>query len=1148
MNEHTTALPARHVTVHAAAGTGKTYLLVNRILRLLLAGTAPDAILAITFTRKAAIEIGQRVLVRLWQLAAADDADLDRQLDELGVALTPEHRSRARALHEGLLAAERPLRATTFHAFCQELLLRFPLDAGVAPEFELVEETSELIAAAWRQLLAALAQEPAGPLAAQMDHLLREFGGPILVRQALHMFLERRSDWWAYTETSDNPVQNAVGVLNERLGSPTDAAPLDRLFADNELYDDVAQYAELLVSLGTQTAIKHSEAMHRTLDAELDADARFASLSGALFTKRGGRRKLTISKSARARLGDAASEHFHTLHDRLGDRVAAAREALRVRRTLQLTSAWYACGQALLEHYQHIKSVRAVLDFVDLEWKAYQLLNRSHNAEWIQYKLDQRIDHILVDEFQDTNPTQWRLLLPLLDELVAGDPERDRSVIIVGDSKQSIYGFRRADPRLFHTARDWLRGRAEVDVITQERSWRSAPVIIEFINLVFAEGLPGELLVDFQRHATARHELWGHAELLPLILDAPTPGAARVTTLRDPLLAPRDVAEDRRYEREAAMVVSKIHDLLGSPIGPPHAQTRLRYRDILILIRDRTHADAYEQALQHAGIPYLGIGRGTLLTCLEVRDLIDLLRVLIAPQDDVALAAVLRSPIFACDDENLQYLARETAAGFWRARLAAVAAQPRAPKSLQRADRLLTQWGNLVDRIPVHDLIDRILFEGNVVQRYLAVVATHLHGRIEANLARFAELGLEMDSGRYPSVARFVATLDTARQRKGGGPDEPPPADSDRVRIMTVHSAKGLEAPVVFLVDAARPRQESDTLQVRVDWPVGASRPHGVYLVGAKDLRDRFTRAQMEEQVAAQRRENANLLYVALTRAQQMLFVSGCAPRRGGHGWYGQIEERLRAHEGVLPNLRLRHHRSDDGDLQSTSGALVADHVPAATLPGAPEAKTSAAVIDARLTRPLEASANSHTVYPSEKERPQPDCRLDATSIAAGGQTDRGALIHRLLEQLSQTGAATSRADLKQKLRHNSRGGFTETEFESCWQEAVAVIEAADFRAWFDDRSFDAAFNELPILHTQAGQEIVGVLDRLVVNADEITIIDYKTHARPTGETLEDVAGRFEDQLRLYAQGVRVLWPTSRIRCIVLFTRYTTAIELPIRV
>lgn len=904
MNHHAALSPQHSTTVLASAGTGKTWLLVTRIVRLLLAGAKPDAILAITFTRKAAAEMQARLSAQLFELAQLDDAELETKLGLLGAAVTPENLLRARCLYEDLLRGERATRVSTFHAFCQDLLRRFPLEADVPPGFEMLEQTALFEQAALEALLSEATAYPNGATAQALD-ILFDHCGPS-TQTALREFLDHRSDWWAFTEGQVDAVAYATDTLARQLNIGADDH-VESFFCAT--LQPLTQFAELLCKHKTATNLRYAEIIKLCLAREDKTFECFLEIKEVFLTGDGKPRARKASKAQAKALGEEGEKYFLSLHEQLCEKINHCLDMQARRNTLALCQAWYTAGARLLEHYQRIKSEQRFLDFADLEWKAYQLLNHSDNAEWVQYKLDQRIDHILVDEFQDTNPTQWNLILPLLNELAAAQGERERSVFLVGDSKQSIYRFRRADPRLLDTAHGWLSENLSAATHRLDISWRSAPAIIQFINKIFSDGPLQEQLQTFEMHHAHHHELFGSVEILPLVssAEAENTTAASKNRLRNPLQQPRVLEEDTRHYQEGRLIAARIKTLFEQRTLIGHASDArpLEYSDILILMRDRTHVHAYETALREAGIPYLGAGRGTLLDSLEVSDMLALLDILITPFNNLALAQVLRSPLFACTDIDLSKLAAysapqgnsgkqtSTSSLTWMERLNALAPELESNSPLKRAHQHIKKWQTLAGRIPVHDLLDHIYHEANVIARYEAAFPAHLKSRVRANLTRFIELALDVDSGRYPSLAYLRDRLRSLQQQQAA-PDEAGNLSAQAcVRILTIHAAKGLEAPVVFLADAANTTRRRRAYQALIDWPRAAHKPSHFLITGKNAELDKLSRSLLDQHEAAELREEANLLYVALSRAKQFLFISACAPTRSDNlGWYGMMTEK----------------------------------------------------------------------------------------------------------------------------------------------------------------------------------------------------------------------------------------------------------------
>ena len=1145
--------PQTNVVVHAAAGTGKTWLLTSRIIRLLLEGSEPGSILAITFTRKAASEIHERVTERLLALAGCDEESLPGLLAEIGAGTDAASREAARQLYETHLSAIHNLRTTTFHAFCQEILRRFPLEADVPPGFELIENTAEVVESAWHALDRRALRDQEGQLATALDLLLKECGGVHGVRAVLDDFLAHRSDWWAYTENETDPAAFAAARLREILGLTGNADPLAGFIGDAAIRARLARYRELLSGHATATSRKFVENLSRALSAEAPDASRFAWIRETFIKRDGEPREVKSTRVLQQQLGAAGTAELIALHEQLLASLLTAESAYKRQWTFRVSHAWHVTGLVLLEEYQRLKLERGMLDFADLEWKTYRLLNRSRHAEWVQYKLDQRIDHLLVDEFQDTNPTQWRLLLPLLQEIVAGDPERRRSVFLVGDEKQSVYRFRRADPRLFHAAHQWLLQHAQARTLSQHLSRRSSPAVIGFVNLVFHR--PGDAMPDseddypldmFQPHDTHHKALWGQAELLPLVRRQEHAGRNAGPGWRNPLEQPRQTDEDARHRQEGDLIAGKIRSLLGKPVADTDSVRPLTGDDVMILLRDRTHARFYEDALRRAGIPYIGTGRGAFRQSLEVRDLLHLLHHLVEPYNDLALASALRSPLFAASEEDLLRLA-QAPPGSWHERLLRFPPEDSPNTALERARRLLPRWSQYAGSLPVHDLLDRIYCEGNVVARFLSAAVPHLKPRVEANLNRLLEVALEIDSGRYPSLSHFLGHLENLSDDDDKTPSQPAWNREPRVRVMTIHAAKGLESPVVFLADAARGGGYRDRgMQPLIDWPVNEARPRYFHLGGNSRNIDDVSLLLKRQQQWSARREEANLLYVALTRARQMLFVSGCEPGKGSRGWFGFIEKRLRQaiHSGAAASagLRLESPTANADETASNFFARLEFGAPPRLDPEQ-EKHVAGFVIDPMLTNPIPGTGVSGMVHPSRTVMETDDPPIENAGSPESGSDvlRRGVVMHRMLERLAGSQARNAAEDaLRRELGDRLEAG----EFDSWWREACRLVDQDPFRDYFDPARYYEARNEMPILYRDGTQDVYGVIDRLIIRENEIVLIDYKTHARATTENMEQLAEGFREQMQMYAEGVRRLWPEKKLRTLLFFTACGGIVDL----
>ncbi len=545
----------------------------------------------------------------------------------------------------------------------------------------------------------------------------------------------------------------------------------------------------------------------------------------------------------------------------------------------------FRLGHALLQHYQQVKQQDRVLDFNDIEWQADRLLSSSEDADYLLHKLDARYRHILLDEFQDTNPLQWRILSTWLEASTqAGHPA---GLFVVGDPKQSIYRFRGAQAGLFQRVRDRLREQG-AHYLTQHCTRRSASPVIHALNACFAR-LNHSLYFEHEAHNTTRP---GRVEVLPL---APVEAAASVmrTPCRNPLDTPPTQNPGKlAHEREAAQLVQGIHAMVGhwhiedAETGQPRPA---RYSDIMLLVRKRTHLAIYQETLKAAQIPYASDLGGGLLDGMEIGDLIAQLRSLIDPEDKLARARALRSPIFGATDHDLQQLRLNQLAlsqpNWWYS----LVHMPPVNAVLTAAAAQLARWRALAIQLPVHDLLDHILHEAQLHARYAASVPTLLAQAVHANLDAFLELSLTLSGGRYPSLPRFLDELARLQQHRDEQPDEGEPQQhEDRVRIHTVHGAKGLESPIVWLLDSGGQKPPGQHYQVLCEWPAEAARPQHFSVLATQELLARWqTDALARDQQQAET-ESLNQQYVAMTRARQVLMVSASSDK-GAENWHQSI-------------------------------------------------------------------------------------------------------------------------------------------------------------------------------------------------------------------------------------------------------------------
>jgi len=1065
--------PQNSVVVEACAGSGKTWLLVSRIVRLLLAGVQPSEILAITFTRKAAQEMQERLHDWLHELASRDDDAVreflkQRAIDDVDAAIL----ARARGLYRDFLLSSSSITISTFHGWFMQILQRAPLNAGVPVGMQLLERTAALREEAWDALADGLHADPEGELAQEMQWLFNEYGLHN-TRSLLENFLSKRAEWWAYTQGQEDAVAWALHGLQAELEVDLDEDPCDSL-RDRDFGLTVQAYASLLAS-GTPAQGKVAAALDQAMRNE-DLQARYDALFVVLHTN-GGEPRKTLKPGAKQN-----PEQYAQLLGGVMKIVQLIQNALMERAVLRLNQAGLRCGVAFLGHYQELKQRQQVMDFTDVEYQVARLMKQSDSAEYMQYKLDSRYKQVLLDEFQDTNPLQWQILQAWFEASVAADARP--KIFIVGDPKQSIYRFRRADSRLFGEVKNFMLQEFSAHYLTQNETRRNAPAVLDAVNGVFASHPDG--FVDFDSHSAHHQDLPGYIEALPLVLleKEKITAEQELTVLRNPLLQARDEADSGARAGEAALFAGKIVDIVAqwSVLDKDGKPRRASYGDIMVLVKKRTHLRTYEAALREKNIPFITSRRGGLLDTLEAEDIQALLMFLIAPFADLQLAQVLRSPIFSCSDNDLMQLAEHTLGeekklGWW-ARLNQVIANSNASAALQRAHGLLQDWLSRADRLPVHDLLDHIYFSADVQHRYAAAVPDAMRAIVQANLQALLEVALDVDGGRYPSLPGFLAELRELRAAESESPDEGKVGEvGNALRIYTVHEAKGLEAPIVWLLDANDMRSRNDGYGVLLDWPTNAARPahFSLYATLASQGKKRQHMFEAEEHYA--QREGMNLLYVAITRVKQALLVSGngrsaeAEQKKNALSWYDRIAQTISSADNPLAAMKSELIQYNQSIMHSAELAL---------------------------------------------QRPFPTGKRAASETL---EQRRGTWLHALLQKLSEPGSRADQATLQ------TQCSIPADEIDALWQQAQALLVQAQLQRFFDAARYRSAHNEMPYVNAQGELKRI---DRLVEFDNEVWVLDYKTGAS------HDPAP-YRVQMAEYRSAMQSIYAGKQVRCALIF-------------
>ena len=1095
--------PHRSVVVEACAGSGKTWLLVARMLRLLLDGAEPAELLAITFTRKAAQEMRHRLMELLAELALANDADASTILRERGVLEQDLSTClpRARRLYENLLSNPQGLSMDTFHSWFGRLLQLAPLASGVPHGFTLLEATGSLQREAWGQLMQQIGMQTATDATAKdstKDIVDGDESEPISIKQQLlylyeelgdfnakamlDAFIDKRAEWWAVTQN-----QSAQAPLQYLLDLMGDDAQFDarlRVWQDHALIQRIQQVG-ICLGKGSPENQKRGVAIETALTTARQALERgdatdlehFAALSnefyGADGTNRKNRKTKALSLAIAAWLGADNEDAFHDECNAIAETLKVLEKRSKEASVLRLNEALFAVGQTYLDSYQSLKAEQRALDFADLEWQAYRLLSHDEFAAYLHGRLDARYKHILLDEFQDTNPLQWNIISAWLDAYGA-DAARP-TVFIVGDPKQSIYRFRRADPRVFVAARELMAAQGAA-ILRTNQTRRNAPLIVEVLN----QAMIGNPIYSAQATAAT---MTGTVLRLPLIRGTETDEdrSSNPFPLRDPLTTPAEEEDDLRRYQEGQQLAQALLQLRAEPQSP--SQSSLRWSDVMLLVRRRSNLASYEKALREAGIPFVSNRRGGLLSTLEIADLIALLNFLMTPGDNRALAHILKSPMFGASDEDLISLAQRSESSWWKRLQSLVGEDETIASALLRAEPLLQIWMQAAHDLPVHDLLDRILHQGDLVQRYAQAAPATNRSQIIGNITAFTELALNMDGGRYPSLPKFIAALkEFDKGAENDAPDESNIGSGvDAVRILTIHSAKGLEAKVVAMLDANHSDAAKDNMGILCAWPLHEGGEKHFSAFGKKDERGaaRDDLFKAEDEQAEQ--ENWNLLYVAVTRAKQVLIVSGIASDKAA--------DKMSEHPGVQQGSwyqRFTHLDEAEVIAQNSSGL------------------------------------NEVQEFFSLPMFTPPDLSLpiSAPSPTQSAEQIEGIALHALMERLTDSENKSWPIKVPTAEVISSWLPCALSVAKLVREQALAIFKNPQLQQFFDARQFDYARNEMDIVF----QQQILRLDRLVVSSDTVWILDYKRQLSANQEAA------YQAQLAIYQQALKAIYPMKTMK------------------
>ncbi|MBR0755851.1 double-strand break repair helicase AddA [Bradyrhizobium jicamae] len=1125
--------PKASTFVSANAGSGKTHVLVQRVIRLLLEGVAPEKILCITFTKAAAANMAERVFTTLGHWVTLDDAALDAAIKEAGIPHPSRNlRREARKLFACALETPGGLKVQTIHALCTRLLQQFPFEANVPARFAVLDDRdqNEMME---RANLAVFLEASRNPDSATGRALMTAMANAadVTFKDVVREACLSRDHFMAWTDAAGSAAA-AAAQMSATLGvSPEDRIEdVERAIVDGPNLPR-SSWLETASLLETSSKADQKQAARLRSALMFTGAAQVDEYLGVFLTDERSPRASVITNNF-IKQNAIAGRRIEAEIDRLAPLIAKRRAVT----TRDRTEALIHIATAAAAHYRREKIERGLLDYDDLIDKTLAMLDRVSSG-WVHYKLDRGVDHVLIDEAQDTSPRQWDIVAHIISEFTSGAGARDalvRTVFAVGDEKQSIFSFQGAEPREFDLRRSDLKRKFEgaglkFDPVSFNYSFRSGPAILHSVDQVFREP---EIFRSI--HADTVHPLHHALEdagpsLIELWDLAVADDRLDIEGWRAPFdgvsVTSPEVKLAKRIQAEIKRLVES-----GTMTGSEGARRPLRYGDMLILVRRRGNAfDAVIQALKHANIPVAGADRLKLTEHIAIIDLMNLADALLLPQDDLALAVALKSPLFGLTDDDLYDLAWNRKGSLRDALGARAAADLRFATVLKRLEQCERRF-----LVETPFAFYAWLLGGDGGRAHILRRLGH-----EANdaLDEFLELALSYERKAPASLQGFVAWLRAADTEVKRDME----ISRDEVRVMTVHGAKGLESSVVFLVDTTT--SPSDTQRLRlINLPQGNAGPHapGVVVWAGKKAEDPPNVADARKAMLGDTEdEYRRLLYVAMTRAADRLVVGGCLPGNMNtvrkSSWYDLITRGLANSELQMEELETpagkvtRYSRPED---VATTGAATTAAAPAVELPTWLRTMASPERAAGNMLRPSDPADDAGHKVPSGE-----------TLALRARALQRGTLVHRLLQSLPDV-AAERRRDAALGYLARNADGWNEDDRTALAEQVLSLIADPRFAAVFAPGS-KAEVSIVGRLE-RPGQPkalVSGQIDRLVVTPSEVLIVDFKTNHAPPAAAAEAPPG-YVRQLALYRAVLSRLYPQTPVRAALLWTETLEMMEI----
>ncbi len=1092
--------PNLSVWVEASAGTGKTKVLSDRVLRLLLKGVAPARILCLTYTKAAAVEMNNRIAERLSKWAVIDDDKLISQLQQLLGQQTLDDKvmAQARRLFAVLLDTPGGMKIQTIHSFCQEILKRFPLEAKISPYFEVMDDRTadEALENIKTSLLRKIELEPNGRTAQALAYIttkVSEYSFPKL----MNSLTENRNKIIRLLAQGSDALLAEVAKKLKVSFDETPESVVEDFFAAT----DVLAVKSLIEALaqGSATDKGKGEALRKSFEAK-----DFEAYRSIFLTDKFEPRKSVGTKAVVAAFPEGPDFALSE-----ASRLLEANQKLAAVNLFASTKAVLFLAEDLLKGYTDYKRLHSKVDYEDLIVQTRSLLENPQVAQWVLYKLDGGIDNVLIDEAQDTSPDQWAIIRAITQEFFYGEGAKNKNstVFAVGDRKQSIYSFQGADPAEFEKMRRYFAAQSSESTpfkeVNLDVSFRSTAAILDTVNRVFEDEAAKTGVVSAEEkvwHVPSRIGEAGKMELWPLV-------EAEKGENPDVWLPPveRIVAESTS-SRLAKMIAENIYKKVQSKELLVSKNRPVRYRDFMVLVQRRnSFVEELVRACKNIGVNVAGADKIRLLEQIAVQDLLSLAKFVLLPEDDLTLAEVLKSPLFGLTDDDLFDLCyNRKSLTLWQ--------RLQGNPKYQQTALVLQQLLNMADQVRPFEFYSHVLTTLKGRQKFVA----RLGNEAEDGLDEFVNLALSFEQEHIPSLQLFVQWMegDEVEIKR-----ELEQSQEDAVRIMTVHGSKGLQAPIVILPDTVRVKQIRNEAGLLFDDNLL------LYPFQSADYEDNCRQIKKKEKQLSLE-EYHRLLYVALTRAEERLCI--CGYQRGtkvsDESWYSLCKNAL---SSIAEN-------KDDGSL--CYEVCQEAPLPPAPQPAAAKVEVSRfdwiekpAPVEAPLAKPL---------TPSKENEDEEEIADSPLNEGHPEYFRRGLIIHKLMQFLPEV-ELQNREKATMEYLQKFGSDLAASEQQRICKEVLALVENPDFAPLFGENSKA----EVPVMGEVEGKIISGKIDRLAILPDKVMIVDFKTN-RPAAQTVAQVPESYVRQLAAYRALVEKIYPGKRVETYILWTN--TAVMMPI--